>query len=317
MPFRASRRHELWSVDIRYLDMHTLEGVEMVYCISILENFSRAILASAISLRQDNEAFFAVFYAAIRKHGVPEILVSDNGSVFISHATRRVCEQLGIEKKEIKKGRPYQNYREAAFGVQRRMADWSFEKAHTWEDLLAAHDKWMTDYNFQKHMAHEERQDGCHSPAAVLGWVKGMQPEPELVHQVFEAICETRRLNKAGYAKFRNFLLYGERGLAGEEAVVNIFQDLLTLEYQQEKLSRYSVEWQPDERHLARVGNPRLFHHPYHSAQPELWEPGEVEWFVIIRTNPPTRRRKLSHRLLVVQLPLLPDGTQGAPSGSV
>src|SRR2546426_519182 len=141
MPFRASRRHELWSVDIRYLDMHTLEGVEMVYCISILENFSRAILASAISLRQDNEAFFAVFYAAIHKHGVPEILVSDNGSVFISHATRRVCEQLGIEKNEIKKGRPYQNYIEAAFGVQRRMADWSFEKAHTWEDLLAAHDK--------------------------------------------------------------------------------------------------------------------------------------------------------------------------------
>ena len=61
MPFRASRRHELWSVDRRYLDMHTLEGVEMVYCISIRENFSRAILASAISLRQDNEAFFAVW----------------------------------------------------------------------------------------------------------------------------------------------------------------------------------------------------------------------------------------------------------------
>jgi transposase InsO family protein len=54
-------------------------------------------------------------YAAIRKHGVPEILVSDNGSVFISHATRRVCEPLGIEKREIKKGRPYQNYIEAAF----------------------------------------------------------------------------------------------------------------------------------------------------------------------------------------------------------
>lgn len=205
MPFKASHRHELWSVDIRYLDMHTLEGVEMVYCISILENFSRAILTSAISLRQDTEAFFAVFYAAIRKHGVPEILVSDNGSVFISHAARHVCEQLGIEKKEIKKGRPYQNYIEAAFGVQRRMADWSFEKAHTWDDLLAAHDKWMADYNFQKHMAHEERQDGCHSPAAVLGWVKGMQPELELVHQVFEAICETRRLNKAGYAKFGTF----------------------------------------------------------------------------------------------------------------
>lgn len=247
----------------------------------------------------------------MRKHGVPEILVSDNGSVFTSHATRRVCEQLGIEKKEIKKGRPYQNYIEAAFGVQRSMEDWSFEKAQTWEDLLAAHNKWMTDYNFQKHMAHEERQDGCHSPAEVLGWIKGVQPEPALVHQAFSAICETRRLNKAGYAKFRNFLLYGERGLAGQEAMVNIFQDLLTLEYQQEKLSRYSVEWQPDEQHLARVGNPRFYQHPYQSPQQELWETGSVEWFVIIRSDPPLRRRKRKSRLVVMQLPLLPDGTHG------
>src|SRR6266702_4762559 len=205
MPFKAERRHQIWSVDIRYLDMHSLQGIEMVYCISILENFSRSILASAISVRQDTEAFFAVFYAAVRRYGVSEMLVSDNGSIFLSHDTRRVCAQLGIEKKEIKKGKPYQNYIEAAFGVQRRMADWSEDSAQTWEDLLAAHDKWMRDYNFQKHMAHEERQDGCHSPAEVLGWIKGMQPEEAVVHEAFSAICETRRLDKAGYAKFRNW----------------------------------------------------------------------------------------------------------------
>jgi hypothetical protein len=187
------------------------------------------------------------------------------------------------------------------------MADWSFEKAQTWEDLLAAHNKWMTDYNFQKHMAHKERQDGCHSPAEVLGWIKGVQPAPALVHQTFSAICETRQLNRAGYAKFRNFLLYGERGLAGQEAVVNIFQDLLTLEYQQEKLSRYSVEWQPDERHLARVGNPRFYQHPYQSPQLELWQPGEVEWFVIIRTQPPSRWRKQRGQVFIIQSPLFAD----------
>jgi putative transposase len=43
MPFRAERRHQFWSVDIRYLDMHRISGVEMVYCISILENFSRGV----------------------------------------------------------------------------------------------------------------------------------------------------------------------------------------------------------------------------------------------------------------------------------
>src|SRR5437763_7156375 len=99
---------------------------------------------------------------------------------------------LESRRKRYKKGRPYQNYIEAAFGVQRRMADWSFEKAHTWEDLLAAHDKWMKDYNFQRHLAHENRDDNCHSPAAVLQWIKGVQPEPELVYMAFSAMCETR-----------------------------------------------------------------------------------------------------------------------------
>jgi putative transposase len=311
MPFRAERRHQFWSVDIRYLDMHRLENVEMVYCISILENFSRSVLASAISLRQDSEAFFAVFYKAVRAYGVPEVLVSDNGSVFISHATRRVCEQLGIEKKEIKKGKPYQNYIESMFNVQRRMADWSFEKAHTWEDLLAAHEKWMRDYNFQKHMAHEKRDDGCHSPASVLGWVKGMQPEADLIYRAFEAVCETRTLTKAGYARFRNFLLYGEQGLAGNKTLVNIFQDTLTLEYGEYPLSRYSVEWQPDNRHLLRVGNPRLYDHPYQSPQLPLWEPGDVEWFVIIRDSPPVRRRKRRGRIVLIQPPLWANVSQG------
>jgi hypothetical protein len=81
---------------------------------------------------------------------------------------------------------------------------------------LSAHEKWMRDDNLQQHMAHEKREDGCHSPASVLGWVKGMQPKTDLVYHAIEAICETRILTKAGYARFRNFLLYGEPGLAGK-----------------------------------------------------------------------------------------------------
>jgi hypothetical protein len=161
-------------------------------------------------------------------------------------------------------------------------------------------------------MAHDKWDDGCHSPAVVLAWFKGMQPKPELVYQAFSAICETRRSNKAGYVRFRNFLLYGERNLAGETALVDIFQDALTLDYNQERLSRYSVEWQPDDRHLARVGNPRLYQHRYQSAQLELWQPGEVEWFVIIRDSLPVRHRcKRKGLILVLQPPLFSDGTQG------
>jgi len=303
MPFKAERRHQLWSVDIRYVDMHRLKGEGNIYCISILENFSRAILSSAITRRQDTEAYLSVLYPAIRRFGVPEILVSDNGAVFLSHDVRKVYDALGIEKKEIKKGKPYQNYIEAAFGVQRRMADWSFEKAQTYEDLLAAHEKWLLDYNHQKHMAHESRNDNCHSPAAVLNWQRGMQPEPELIYRAFSAIGETRVLNKAGYAKFRNFLLYGEQGLARHETLINLFQDTLTLEYGDYPLSKFAVEWQPDDRHLLRVGNPRLYQHPYQTPPQFLWPPGEVEWHIIIRCESKTRRRKGMKKSFVIQLP--------------
>ncbi|MHB8598823.1 MAG: DDE-type integrase/transposase/recombinase [Ktedonobacteraceae bacterium] len=270
----------------------------------MLENFSRAILLSAITRRQDTEAYLLVFYRAIRRFGVPEILVSDNGAVFLSHDVRKVYEALGIEKKEIKKGKPYQNYIKAAFGVQRRMADWSFEKAQIYEDLLAAHEKWLLDYNHQRHMAHEQRDDNCHSPAAVLNWQRGMQPTPELIYRAFSAIGETRVLNKAGYAKFRNFLLYGEQGLAGRETLINIFQDTLAVEYGDYPLSKYSVEWQPDDRHLFRVGNPRLYQNPYQLPQLPLWELGEVEWHVIIRCEPKATRRKRVVRSFVIQLSL-------------
>lgn len=192
------------------------------------------------------------------------------------------------------------------------MADWHFEAAQSWEDLVAAHEKWLGDYNYQKHLAHEKREDGRHSPAEVLGWISGKQFEPDYMYRVFSAICETRRLNAAGYARFRNFLLYGDLGLAGKQTLINIFQDTLALEYGEYPLAKYSVEWQPDEKHLQRVGNPRLYEHPYQSPQQSLWPPGEVEWFVILRCESPALRRKRKpSRVIQLALTFEADGTQG------
>ena len=82
MLFAAQRRHQYWSVDVRYLEDHVLGTGKPVYVISILENFSRALLATAISPRQDLTAFLIVLRAAIEVHGSPEALVSDGGGIF-------------------------------------------------------------------------------------------------------------------------------------------------------------------------------------------------------------------------------------------
>ena len=102
-------------------------------------------------------------------------------------------------------------------------------------------------------------------------------------------------------------------GLAGKKALINIFQDTLTLEYGEHPLTKYSVGWQPDDKSLQRVGNPRLYERPYQSPQLELWPPEAVEWFVIIQAAPygSRPRRKRVAQILVMQPPLLTDGTEG------
>ena len=95
--------------------------------------------------------------------------------------------------------------------------------------------------------------------------------------------------------------------------VVDLFQDVLTLEYQEQSLMCYSVEWQSDEKHLRRAGNPWLYDHPYRSAQLPLWPEGAVEWYLILHAAPygPRPRRKKS-RLIFLQISLIfeSDGTQ-------
>ncbi len=113
LPFQSERRHQYWFVDVRYLDMHQLGG-GMIYCISILEGYSRAILASAVTRRQNFEEYVAVLYAAIRKHGCPEAVVSDHGGVFRDHRAMRIYAAFGIEKQEIEKRQSWQNLIETA-----------------------------------------------------------------------------------------------------------------------------------------------------------------------------------------------------------
>jgi transposase len=64
MPFEASFRHEYRTSDVRYIS-HSIPGAGQAYVVAILENYSRAILASAVTLSQDANAYLSVLHAAI------------------------------------------------------------------------------------------------------------------------------------------------------------------------------------------------------------------------------------------------------------
>ncbi len=270
MPFEASHRHEIWTSDVRYVD-HSIPGTGQAYVVSILDNFSRAILASAITLSQDTNAYLSVLHAAIERHGSPGTIVTDGGGIFRSDRAKAVYRALGIEKEEIERGRPWQSFIETTFNIQRRMADFHFGRVTTWEGLVAEHDRWLESYNVQRHWAHEGRQDGRRSPSDVLGSLTLVRHHPKDLERAFFSTMFVRRLDVLGYARLKHWRIYGEEGLARCEVAVWLGDDGLVVEYGGETLSRYDVSFSSGAQRLDAVTNVRLYATRHRSPQLKLF----------------------------------------------
>ena len=89
MPFAASFRHEYWTSDVRYVS-HSIPETGQAYVVAVLENYSRAILASAVTLSQDTNAYLSVLHAAIGRYGSPGTIVTDGGGIFRSDRAKAV-----------------------------------------------------------------------------------------------------------------------------------------------------------------------------------------------------------------------------------
>jgi transposase len=295
MPFKATFRHHYWSVDVRYIEDHRVPDVNgPIYLISILENYSRAVLASKISTTQNQWDYLEVLFAAFSSAGAPKAIVSDGGKIFSCNQALAVYKALGITKERIEKRQAWQNYIETHFNIFRRMADVKFAVATSWEQALEIHRKWMLDYNHQRHWAHEKREDGCHSPAEVIGWHKGTMYPEAVLDRILFATRYTRYLDKHGFLRFSNWKFYGERGLAHQPVAVWVYEGTLKIEYQATTLSKYTIELQEDHRHVREVSNPRLADTPFRSPQLTLIDLSPGEWLLYWRTptSAPTRRKQ-------------------------
>ncbi|HKF37706.1 MAG TPA: transposase [Ktedonobacteraceae bacterium] len=267
MPFKAVRRHQYWSADIRYIEEHLLPDPKPVYVISIFENFSRAVLASAISPTQNGWDFLSVLAEAIRHYGAPEALVTDGGGQFYSAQALQLYDMLGIRKERIEPGEPWQNYAEALFSIQRRLADHAFSNARAWPEIQQAHRTWWINYNIERHFAHRERQDGRHSPNAVLRGVLGRTfPEEVLAHALY-ATQFTRQIDHHGFVRFKHWKFYGELGLAGENISVWVYEGNLKVEYQATTLALYELGIEKKTGEIAEVKNPRRLETHFRSPQ--------------------------------------------------
>lgn len=176
--------------------------------------------------------------------------------------------------------------------------------AHLTSEGTAVHDQWLEDYNQQEHWAHRQRKDGRRSPREVLGWVTGTPPAPATLDRVFRPMRLGRLLDRSGYARYRRWRIYGERGLARRKAALWVAEGALTIEYGEEPLAQYLVFLDRRRTEVRQVSVLRLFPTRHQSPQPWLWPLGPDEWLSALRV--PARRSRRRRRSGVVQGQLIP-----------
>ena len=126
----------------------------------------------------------------------------------------------------------------------------------------------------------------------MLDWVKGRIFSDEDLARCFAPILSTRRVDQQGYVRFRNWRLYGERGLADQPTSVWVTEEEVTIQFAAEPLARYGVAYQRDHRHFRQVRAKRIFETCYQSPQPPLWELSAANWQLAIELPRPRRRRR-------------------------
>jgi hypothetical protein len=172
------------------------------------------------------------------------------------------------------------------FNIQRKMADYHFERAESFEKLVKAHDRWMADYNAQRHWAHEHREDGRRTPEAVLGFYTGVRYHPDDLKRAFFETRYVRVLDALGYARLMHWRIFGHEGLAKRHVALWLSSDVLTVEHAGETLSRYEVEYRPGSGGLRQVRRPELFETVHLLPQPRLFGLEELlgdGWLKVLR----------------------------------
>ena len=197
------------------------------------------------------------------------------------------------------------------------MADFHFQQASSWEEMQQIHRKWVQDYNSQRPWAHENRDDGCHSPAEVIGWHKGTLVPTETLNRIHFATRYTRQLDRNGYIRFQDWRLYGERGLAYQPVNVWVYEGTLKLEHQAITLSKYRVELLEDRRHIEAVSNPRNAETIFRSPQMTLFDLGPDEWLLYWKEPSYAPRSRRPSCAKITQLVLFEAPIQQNAAGAV
>lgn len=171
-PPKGSRRferinsNELWMMDIMY---YRLKKEGRFYLISILDDYSRFIVAHQVCTTQTGDNVTAVFHEAVDNYGLPNQLLTDRGSQFASwkgiNAFQEMLGNLSVEhiltksqspqcigkiesfhrniQKELLRRKEFATIKEARKAIDDYVEHYNYERVHMGIDYLVPADRFF------------------------------------------------------------------------------------------------------------------------------------------------------------------------------
>jgi hypothetical protein len=154
-----------------------------------------------------------LYYLALLQWGCWDVIVSDHGAQFESHAFQRVNHRLHIRQELYPKGHPWQNLIESQFGIQKRLGEYAWSRCRRIAEAAEIHRDLIRDHNRLPHWAHLQRNDNKRTPLEVLGPARGRETDAATLHRAFNQMVWRRKTDPQGFIRLGRWRVYVESGL--------------------------------------------------------------------------------------------------------
>lgn len=143
---KPAHPNHVWGIDITYVAM---QG-RWMYLVAIIDWYSRAIVGHELAYTMNKEFVIKAVDDAVKKHGAPVILNSDQGSQFTSPAYINILNEYGIKISMDGKGRALDNAITERFWRTIKWEDIYIKQYETPRDLRKGIDAYIRDYNHKR-----------------------------------------------------------------------------------------------------------------------------------------------------------------------
>ena len=215
------RPNQQWSTDFK--GQFRTKDRRYCYPLTVADSFSRYIIGCRALSATTFALTWAVFERLFREHGLPDAILSDNGTPFSSNSVKRLSKlsvrwiRLGIEPRLIQPGKPQQNGRHER--MHRTMkAEACARPAADCRRQQPQFDKFVDQFN--RIRPHEAL---CQTPPA-RSYERSSREYPKRLPEIaYPSSFELRRVRSSGEIKWKGQWFFLSESLVGE---IIAFEDI-------------------------------------------------------------------------------------------